>query len=228
MSSDYAIPKFICEPGCGYCCRISPITVFPHEVHILRRLAEKFDVVVRFRPGYRVADLVHRVRIVLTYVMELDPITDRCPFLEEDYRCLIHNVYKPVTCRAFPRVPKVIQYIVDKYTRRLYFMYEIGISKVCPVVKRLYDDYTIRMLIQSPELAKSVMPEEYKACREFLVIRGKYLELLTLLWRNGQVELSEDLGYPWPMVDAYSFIRQFYPEITIRFFTDLSTAELNA
>jgi len=221
MTTTRSVPRFICEPGCGYCCRISPITVFPHEIYILKRLAEKYDVNVRFKSGYRVVDLTRRVKIVLTYVMELDPETGRCPFLTEDYRCLIHSTYKPVTCRAFPRVPKVIQYVVDKYTKRLYFTYEIGISKVCPVVKRLYDDDTIKLLIEDQEVAKRVMPNEYRACMEFLIIRSKYLELLTILWRSGYIELSGDVGYPWPLVDAYSFIRQFYPEITVKFFTDI-------
>ncbi len=214
------IPRFSCEPGCGYCCQVSPVTVFPHEVHILNRVVERLGITARFRPSYKIVDLVRRVKIVLTYIMDLNPATGRCPFLGEDNLCIIHNRYKPVTCRAFPRVPRVIQYVIDRYSKRLYFTYEIGISKICPVVRKLYDDYTIRILVENPEVAKRVMPEEYRACIEFLTSRAKYLELLTVLWREGQVELTEDIGYPWPLVDAYSFIRQLYPEITIWFFMD--------
>ncbi|NPA24051.1 MAG: YkgJ family cysteine cluster protein [Crenarchaeota archaeon] len=209
---------FRCAPGCGYCCKISPITIFPHEVHILRRLARSLDRDVTIRPGYKIVDLLSRVRVVISYILDLDARSGVCPFLEND-RCLIHGRYKPVTCRAFPRVPKVLQYVVDRESRGIYFSYEIGISKACPEVKRTYTDQEIDLLISSPEIARKVMPAEFQACEEFLHIRKLYLDILTMIWRRGLAAFSDEISYPWPLVNAYDFIRQYYPEITIHTFT---------
>jgi len=209
---------FRCVPGCGYCCKISPITIFPHEVHILKRLARSLDKNIIIRPGYKIVDLLSRVRVVISYILELDPETGTCPFLEDD-KCLIHNKYKPITCRAFPRVPKVLQYVVDRESRGIYFSYEIGISKACPEVKKTYTDYEIELLLANPEIARKIMPREYEACEEFLHVRKIYLDLLTTIWRRGLAVFSDDISYPWPLVNAYDFIRQYYPEITIQTFT---------
>jgi len=213
------LKPFKCVRGCGYCCKISPITIFPHEVHILRRLANMLNKRLIIRPGYKIAELRSRVRVVISYIVELDPDTGTCPFLSEDDRCLIHDKYKPVTCRAFPRVPKVLQYIVDNVNRSIYFMYEIGISKACPEVRKTYTEEELELLSTNSELAKKLMPNEYEACEEFLHIRKIYLDLLTILWKRGLAIFSDEITAPWPLVNAYDFIRQFYPEITIHTFT---------
>ncbi len=209
------LKPFKCVRGCGYCCKISPITIFPHEVHILRRLASALDRRVTIRPGYKIAELRSRVRVTISYIVELDPETGRCPFLSEDDRCLIHDKYKPITCRAFPRIPKVLQYIVDRDTRSIFFTYEIGISKACPQIRKTYTDDEIELLSTNPEVARKLMSQEYEACEEFLRIRKMYLDLLTILWKRGVAVFSDEISAPWPLVSAYDFIRQYFPEITI-------------
>ncbi len=217
--ADFHLPRFSCVPRCGYCCKISPITIFPHEVHILKKLAEKFDIRIRIRPGYRLADVVNRVKIVTSYILELDPEEGKCPFLDDDDMCIIHSIYKPITCRSFPRVPRVLQYIIDRERKAIYFTYEIGISKACPQIRKLYNDFELKLLIENDEIAKKVMPNEYQACEEFLYIRKLYLDFLTVLWRQGAIEILDTGDYPWPLVNAYDFIRQYFPEVTIQTFT---------
>lgn len=218
--ADFQLPKFRCVPKCGYCCRISPITIFPHEVHILKRLAEKLGVSIRIRPGYRLLDAANRVKIVTSYILELDAEEERCPFLADDDTCMIHSIYKPVTCRSFPRVPRVLQYVIDRERKMLYFTYEIGVSKACPQVRKLYTDDELKLIAENAEIAQKVMPEEYRACEEFLYIRKLYLDFLTILWRQGVVEiLDTPVDYPWPLINAYDFIRQYFPEVTIQTFT---------
>ena len=205
---------FKCIEGCGLCCRLSPITVFPHEVIILEKLAKEFDIDLKFRVGYRFIDLKHGIRIAISYIMEL--IDGICPFLDEKtMKCKIHSIYKPLTCRSFPYVPKVIRYILDHEHKYLDFDLEIAISTACPVIKK-FPEILINRLCYDAKFAAKYFPNEYKACIESIKIRKLYLTTLSTLWRLNVIELTEDSGiYPYPVVNAYLFIRQFFPVFTI-------------
>jgi len=66
------VTAFKCMPNCGYCCTISPVTVFPHEMLILSKLAERLDVKdLTFKPGYVVTDVKGGVRRRLEIAMGL-------------------------------------------------------------------------------------------------------------------------------------------------------------
>ncbi|OYT38796.1 MAG: zinc/iron-chelating domain-containing protein, partial [Desulfurococcales archaeon ex4484_58] len=56
----------------------SPISLLPHEDLILYRLAEKYGLEYRSRPGYRVFDAKNGVYIALSYVMDL--VNGKCTF----------------------------------------------------------------------------------------------------------------------------------------------------
>lgn len=208
--------RFACIAGCGLCCTVSPITVFPHEVLILRFLAEKLDVEVRFRPGYLITDVANGVKIALSYLLLLNE-GGSCPFFNpKTKRCVVHNLYKPLTCRSFPYLPKVIRYIVDPVTRTVDFTAEFVVSSLCPVVRESYDRREVEAMASNPRIAIKVMRGEVEAALEALEARRVYAEALTALWRAGFVELrSGDDGGSYPIVNAYEFIRKLMPNIAL-------------
>jgi Fe-S-cluster containining protein len=190
--------------------------VLPHEALILRELAQSLERNVKFTPGYVVLDAKNEVRIALSYLMYLDP-SNRCPFLAPDRSCMIHGLYKPLTCRSFPYLPRVIRYSVDPQDKSVDFTVEFVVSTLCPVTRE-YSRREAEAIVRSRQIAVRVMPNEARAALETIRARKMYAEALTVLWRSGIVELK-GTGYGdgvhWPLVNGYEFIRRFIPTFTI-------------
>ncbi len=205
---------FSCMPNCGLCCRLSPVTVLPHEVYLIQDEARELGVEVRFRVGYTVVDLVNKVRLALSYLMLLND-QGECPFLRNN-RCLVHDRYKPLTCRAFPYLPRVIRYNLDKEAKALTFTVSYAASTACPVVKEGLSNGALIRVSVDPEFARSVFPNEYPAAVEMVNAREIYAHYLTYLWRMGEVDLTEDDGtYHYPVVNSFWFLRRYFSDLTI-------------
>lgn len=206
---------FRCMPNCGLCCRLSPVTVLPHEVYLIEREAEDLGVDVRFKVGYTVVDLVNKVRLALSYLMMLND-DNVCPFLTSDNKCLVHNRYKPLTCRSYPFLPRVIRYSLDPVTKTIDFEVSYGASTACPVVKEGLSNGSLIRVSVDTSFARRIFPREYVAAEEMINARRIYTHYLSYLWRSGEVDLVEDNGtYPYPVVNSYWFIRSRFPQLTL-------------
>ncbi|MGC8543010.1 MAG: YkgJ family cysteine cluster protein [Vulcanisaeta sp.] len=212
------VTPFRCMPNCGYCCTISPVTVFPHEVIILSRLAEELDITdLVFKPGYVITDIKNGVRIALSYLMQLNS-KGICPFLDPYSKtCSVHSLYKPLTCRSFPYLPRVIRYIIDPELKVVDFNVEFVISSLCPVIKNNYTPDDLELMMRNIKIAMKAMPKEVDAAQEAIRVRKIYADALTALWRAGYIELRGNDGnnVNWPIVNAFEYIRQFIPHITL-------------
>lgn len=205
---------FSCAPNCALCCRVSPVTVLPHEVYILSHLAEELGVSVQFSPAYTLAERYSGVRIALSYLMHLDS-EGKCPFLSGT-KCLVHDLYKPLTCRSFPYLPKVVKYELDPIEREIRMEINFVISTLCPVVKSdLTPSDVLRM--RNIKIAMSYAPREVKVAEETVDKRMFYARVLSELWKEDKVDLEDGRERPlWPVVNGFSFIRRFRPEITLK------------
>ncbi len=200
-------------PGCALCCKASPVTVLPHEVYILQRLAERLGVAVVFTPAYKVADVKSGLRIAMSYLMHLDE-EGKCPFLD-GARCMVHDLYKPLTCRSFPYLPKVIRYELDPLNREVRIDVKFVMSTLCPVVRR---DLTPADAAKMSNIGVAVKyaPREAKVALKTLEKRYLYAKIFSELWRRGAVELDDESKYPfYPVVNGFAFVRRFYPELTL-------------
>ena len=208
-----AVERFRCVPDCGLCCRASPVTVLPHEVYILTSLARRIGVDVTFEPSYTVADAVRRIRIALSYLMHLNE-GGMCPFYDpRTYRCSVHGPYKPLTCRSFPYLPRVIKYRLDRSNKTLDFEVRFVMSSLCPIVRKDLPSLGDAARIG---LAAKYAPQETEAALETVIARRLYAELLSDLWRRGIVELDDGSKYPmYPRVNGFSLVRQYYRYITV-------------
>ncbi|MBP1448410.1 MAG: YkgJ family cysteine cluster protein [Thermoproteus sp.] len=205
---------FRCAPDCALCCRVSPVTVLPHEVYVLDSLAKDLGVAVRFSPAYTLADRYSGVRVALSYLMHLDE-EGKCPFLRGT-RCLVHDLYKPLTCRSFPYLPKVIKYELDPAAREIRMEINFVISTLCPVVKAdLTPGDVLRM--SNVRVAAKYAPREVEVAKEAVDKRFFYARALSDLWRKDLVDLVDGREQPhWPVVNGFSFLRRFKPELTIK------------
>lgn len=205
--------EFKCVPGCALCCKASPVTVLPHEVYIIQKYAEELGVSVVFTPAYKVADLKSGLRIVLSYLMHLDE-EGKCPFLEGT-RCRLHGLYKPLTCRSFPYLPKIVRYELDPVNREVRIDVRFVMSTLCPVVKRDLPPGEVAKM-SSIYVAMKYAPREVETALETLEKRFFYAKALSILWKKSEVELEEEGKYPFfPVVNGFAFVRRFYPGLTI-------------
>jgi len=205
--------SFSCEPGCALCCRTSPVTVLPHEVYLLQRLAERLGTPVVFTPAYKVADVKSGLRVAISYLMHLDE-EGKCPFLEGT-RCMVHGLYKPLTCRSFPYLPKVIRYELDPTSREIRIDVKFVMSTLCPVVRRDLAPADVAKM-SSIHIAVKYAPRETEVALKTLEKRYLYAKVLSELWKRGAVELDDEGKYPfYPVVNGFAFIRRFYPELTL-------------
>ncbi|GGP19300.1 zinc/iron-chelating domain-containing protein [Thermocladium modestius] len=202
------VREFRCEPNCALCCKLSPITVLPHEVYLLQNEAEELGVRPRFVPSYMVADQLSGVRIALSYLLLLDE-EGKCPFLRGT-KCSVHDKYKPLTCKSFPYLPRIIRYTMDASTKTIDFDTSFAASYACPVVKRddpSHGNGDLRIYFRN----------EAPSAQEAIYLRKFYAATLTQMWRNGMIELVDpsDGLPPYPVVNGYSFIRQRLPMLTL-------------
>lgn len=204
---------FRCEPGCALCCKASPVTVLPHEVYILQKYAREFGVDVVFMPAYKVADLKSGLRLALSYLMHLGE-DGACPFLDRT-RCKLHDLYKPLTCRSFPYLPKIIRYELDPAVREVRMDIKFVMSTLCPVVRRDLSTADVAHMADV-KVAVKYAPREVGIAVKTLEKRYLYARLLSELWRRGEAELEEEGKYPFfPIINGFAYIRRFYPQLTI-------------
>lgn len=206
--------QFQCAPNCALCCRVSPVTVLPHEVYVLESLARELGVSARFAPAYTLLDTISGVRIALSYLMLLDE-EGKCPFLRGT-KCLVHDLYKPLTCRSFPYLPKVIKYELDPIAREVRMEINFVMSTLCPVVKAdLRPSDLVKM--GNIKIAMQYAPREVEVAKETVEKRLIYARLLSDLWQKGYVELQDGGNSPFhPVVNGFAFLRRFRPELTIK------------
>lgn len=206
--------QFQCLPDCALCCRASPVTVLPHEVYILQSLARDLGVVVKFAPAYNVADVQNGVRIALSYLMLLDN-EGKCPFLRGT-KCLVHDLYKPLTCRSFPYLPKVIRYELDPIAKEVRMEINFVMSTLCPVVRKDLSPGDVAKMANI-KVAVEYAPREVAVAKETVAKRLFYARILSDLWQKGYVELDDGSAYPHlPVVNGFSYIRRFRPELTLK------------
>ena len=192
---------------CGECCRASPISILPHELSILKRLAEKHRIRLEVGFDYTVYDSISRVNIVLTYYIRLRE-DGSCPFLTEEGLCTVHYEYKPLICRAFPYVPAEVKYYYNPFTKTLFHRTTFAVSKACPILKRLK--------VEGGRLGdglflKRFLRRQMEAAREFDSQRARYMTALSYLWKSGVIDLKFNVGGVGLPVNAYTFIRQYLP-----------------
>lgn len=205
-----SIPVFKCMM-CGSCCRMSPISVLPHEVVILTKLADMFDLKLVFEPGYTIYEAIGGVNIAFSYAMQLSG--NKCVFLN-GAKCMIHDIYKPLICRSFPYIPRHIKYNIDEVNKYIFATTEYALSLACKAVSRDRGILEIHGLHNLPftNLVIHYYKEGYQAAMEAENIRSLLLTFLSRLWRDGYVEL-----YPArpnaSVVSLYDYLRRFYPDL---------------
>jgi hypothetical protein len=182
-------------------------------VYILQRLAERLGAPVVFTPAYKVADVKSGLRVAISYLMHLDE-EGKCPFLEGT-SCMVHGLYKPLTCRSFPYLPKVIRYELDPASREIRIDVKFVMSTLCPVVRRDLAPADVAKM-SSIHIAVKYAPRETEVALKTLEKRHLYAKVLSELWKRGAVELDDEGKYPfYPVVNGFAFIRRFYPELTL-------------
>ncbi len=183
-------------------------------------LADALGVEVRFKPSYTIAELINSVKLALSYLMLLDD-NGYCPFFDKKERkCRIHSLYKPLTCRCFPYLPRVIKYAIEPELKMVDFTVEFVVSNVCPAIKTRFTDDELILIARNQNLARKYMPLEYLAAQESIRVRKTYVAILMTLWKKGLVELRSDseVRADLPVVNAFDFIRDYMPHITLRHF----------
>ncbi|MEM4717346.1 MAG: YkgJ family cysteine cluster protein [Desulfurococcaceae archaeon] len=204
------LPTFKCEM-CGQCCRMSPISVLPHEVVILEKLAEVLSLEVKFEPGYMLHDSISKVNIALSFVMQLE--SGKCVFLKES-KCSIHNIYKPYICRSFPYIPRHVKYNIDDINKYIYATTDHGLSLACPVVRRDRESLEKYSLRNTPFINVIIRyyKDGYNAAMEAENTRSLMLTLLSKIWREGFIEIETARPRMYVM-NLYEFLRRFYPDL---------------
>ncbi|MEM4561728.1 MAG: YkgJ family cysteine cluster protein [Desulfurococcaceae archaeon] len=207
MVSTSSIPVFMCDM-CGDCCKMSPISVLPHEEVILKKLGELLDVDVRFTPGYTVYEAIRGVNLAFSYVMQLNT-GGQCPFLRNN-KCTIHYIYKPYICRSFPYIPRHVKYSIDEVNKYITASTDYGLSLACHIVKK--DREALEKLGNNIPILYYYLRNEYLAAKEAENVRSLFLLALSKLWREGIVEL-QPARLNAPVVNLYDFLRQIYPDL---------------
>ncbi|MCC6010898.1 MAG: YkgJ family cysteine cluster protein [Desulfurococcaceae archaeon] len=205
-----AIPVFKCNM-CGECCKLSPISLLPHEGIVLRELSEIIGVEVKFTPGYTVYDAISGVNIAFSYILHLNE-NSKCPFLL-DNKCSIHYIYKPYICRSFPYIPRHVRYSIDDVNRYITAEADYGLSLACYIVRR--DKEVLEKYSGKHSVLVHYLRDEYLASVEAENIRLLLLYLLSVLWREGLVNIKPSVPGA-RVISLYEFLRSYFPELPSR------------
>lgn len=209
-----AIPVFKCDM-CGECCKLSPISLLPHEEIILRELSGLVGVEVKFSPGYTVYDAISGVNVAFSYILHLDE-NSKCPFLLGN-KCSIHYIYKPYICRSFPYIPRHVRYSIDDVNKYITAEADYGLSLACHIVKR--DKETLEKCALKQSILVHYSRDEYLASVEAENTRLLLLYLLSKLWREGLVDVKPSVPGVQVM-SLYEFLRRYFPELPSRLSLD--------
>ena len=202
-------PLFKCSM-CGECCRLSPISILPHEEVILRELSRILGVNIELSPGYTVYDSVSCVNIAFSFVLHLNE-KSTCPFLVNN-KCSIHYIYKPYICRSFPYIPRHVKYSIDDVNKYITATADYGLSLACRIVKR---DREILEKYSRHSILSHYLRDEYLASVEAENIRLLLLYLLSVLWREGIIDIRPSVPSA-RVVGLYEFLRRYFPELPSR------------
>lgn len=177
---------------------------------MLRRACNILNIECTISHGYLIYDKKSNTFIALSYILELS--NGVCPFLEKN-RCLLHNYYKPLVCRAFPYVPKVVRYLYDSSTRTMTSIVEYGVSRNCPAIEAYIKHFGDTKL--NPLHLYMFMPSEVAAAAEMERKRSIILSLLSTLWRKGILELEPGRkpSQNTYIVNVYDVLRRYYPSL---------------
>jgi len=200
------IPIFTCNM-CGSCCKMSPISVLPHEVIVLKELADSLGIDVSLTHGYVVYEAISGVNLAFSYVMH--PVNGQCPFLDGN-KCLIHFVYKPYICKSFPYIPRHVKYSIDNINKYIMASADYGLSLACQVVRR--DREVLSKFSHMPGIIVHYLKAEHLTAMEAENARSLLLLALSKLWRRGLVEIKAS-SPGVPVVNLYEFLRRFYPDL---------------
>jgi len=195
---------------CGECCRLSPISILPHEEVILRELSRILGVNIELSPGYTVYDSVSCVNIAFSFVLHLNK-KSTCPFLVNN-KCSIHYIYKPYICRSFPYIPRHVKYSIDDVNKYITATADYGLSLACRIVKR---DREILEKYSRHSILSHYLRDEYLASVEAENIRLLLLYLLSVLWREGIIDIRPSVPSA-RVVGLYEFLRRYFPELPSR------------
>lgn len=194
---------------CGSCCRKSPVSILPHEDILLRRVANIFDLDYVSTPGYKFYDRLSKTHIVVSYVMEL--VGNKCVFLK-DNKCSIHDIYKPLICRSFPYVPRNVKYNIVWDSKIIFPTVDYGISTECLSIKDQYG-FLHRLFETNSTYFSRFLYNEMSVAREMEEKRIILLNMLSDAWRRGYVDLSDNTGIAYNVVNLYEFLRKLYPDL---------------
>lgn len=188
----------------------SPISLLPHEDRILSILSRKLGLPYRSKPGYKVFDRIRKSYIALSYAMEL--VDNRCVFLSRDNLCMIQKIYKPLICRSFPYIPRQVRYNIVWNIKTIFATVDYGLSTICPVIKE--DKKNLGKILEyNPEFIKKYLFNEYRAGNEMENIRAFLLSMLSDLWRQGYVDITDDPRIKAPVINLYDLLRKYYPNL---------------
>lgn len=211
MAGYEELPVFKCEM-CGLCCRMSPISLLPHEAVVLEWLADKMELRFECVHGYVVYDALSGMNLAFSYIMQLN--NGHCPFLEGN-KCRIHNIYKPYICRSFPYTPKHVKYHMDDVNKYIMASTEYGLSLACSVVKKhkeVLEKYWFRDNESPDKILQHYFKDGYLAAVEGDNTRSLLLTLLSKLWRDGLADIRQ-ANITAPVVNLYEYLRRFYPDL---------------
>jgi hypothetical protein len=95
--------------------------------------------------------------------------------------------------------------------------FSYGASFFFPTESSNYTPEDLELMSRNIKIAIKAMPREVEAAQEAIRVRRIYANALTALWRAGYVELRGDGGNStnWPIVNAFEYIRQFIPQLTL-------------
>lgn len=172
-------------------------------------MAKSFGLEYSSEPGYTIYESVHGINLALSYVFQLGP-NGKCIFLRDNNTCRIHNIYKPLICRSYPYVPKHVKYNISDAERLIIATSDYGISLTCPVVKK--DRVVLEKYSGNPAIVIHYLKEEYDAAVRMEENRNFLLYLLSLLWREGAVELQPTKSSA-PVINLYQFLRAYFPDL---------------
>ncbi len=187
---------------------MSPISILPHEEIVLRELSKIRGVSITTSPGYAVYDVISGVNIAFSYVLHLNE-KSTCPFLVNN-KCSIHYIYKPYICRSFPYIPRHVKYSIDDINRYIIASTDYGLSLACHIIRR--DKNVLEKYNSRPGILIHYLRNEYLASVEAENVRLLLLYLLSLLWREGFVEIKPSVQGA-QVVNLYEFLRRYFPEL---------------
>ncbi len=188
------------------------LSLLPHEVFVLDALREMYSVEIEFKPNFVLLDKKNRYLIAISYVAKFK--SKKCPFLGSNGLCMIHNVYKPLICRAYPITPMNVKYFIDIKKKVIVHNAPYGISMLCSKAKKIYEENIRR---NTKDSIPTLFPDEYESLYTMEYIRSTYLQALSNLWRRNYIDVYRafefsnldriPLNIEFELINAFSIVQ---------------------